>query len=107
MASELPLKTIKRIIKEHWDGEITQECCVYVRDVLLDVIHSLAEESIIEFEEFNKRRKLQRLPALKRLDKTAFTSANSIYSQQICNTGKIGQNNKELFCRKKEAVEVV
>ena len=107
MASELPLKTIKRIIKEHWDGEITQECCVYVRDVLLDIIHSLAEESVKEFEDFNKRRKLQGLPILKRRDKAAFASANSKYSQQICNNGKIGKNNRELFCRRKEAVEVV
>jgi len=107
MNHTLPLKTVKRIMKEQWDGEISHDACVYVRDYVYDVICEIVEESVYEFEEINNRRVQHGLPSLKRLDRSSFQGVSSKYSQQICNDGEIGQSNRELFCRKKEAVVVV
>jgi len=107
MIEILPLKTVKRIMKEQWDGEISHDACVYVRDYVYDVICIIVVEGINKFEDVNYRRYQQGLPNLKRLDKSAFLNVNSLYSQQISNSGEIGRSNKELFCRKQEAVEVV
>jgi len=108
MTETLPLKMVKRIMKEQWDGEISYDACVYVRDVLYDVLCDIIEFGVYEFEEVNNCRKQHGLPRLKRLDKSSFSGVSSLYSQYICNYGKIGQVNRDLlFCRKKEAVEVV
>ena len=107
MENDFPIKTIKRIIKRKWDGEISHKACVYVRDFVYDVICDFVEKGVAEFEEINGRREQHGLPRLKRLDISAFRDVNSLYSQQISKDGRIGRRNKELFCRKKEAVEVV
>ena len=107
MTEKLPLKTVKKIMKQHWDGEISYDACVYVRDYVYDVICYIVEEGVSEFEDINNRREKHGLPRLKRLDKSSFEGVSSIYSQQICIDGEIGQSNRELFCRKKEAVVVV
>lgn len=101
MVSELPLKPIKRIIKNHYNGEISKEACIYVRDYLLDVINYSVEEAVKEFNEYNRLRKMHKLPVLKRLDKQIFvTILDKIYIPGENNIiGKVGKYNVKLPCQ--------
>ncbi len=109
MVSKIPLRTVKRIIKENWDGEISQDCCVYVKDFLMSVLQDLIECSIQEFEEKNVKRKQQRLPELKRIDANCFIKvANRLYTlNSLVIQGDVEQSSREPNCSMKEAVEVV
>ena len=107
MTSAFPIRTIKRTFKQYYQGEISQDVCVIVNDYLYEILHQIIEQCIIEFQEINQQRINQGLPTHKRLDKSSIIHVKSKYSQQIQITGKIGQSNKELFCRKKEANEVI
>jgi len=101
MVSELPVKPIKRIIKNHYTGEISKEACIYVRDYLLDVINYCTKEVIKEFNEYNRLRKIQKLPVLKRLDKQIFVNIlDKIYIPGENNIiGKVGKYNVKLPCQ--------
>lgn len=101
MISEFPLKPIKRLLKKYYCGEISMDACVYVRDVLLVFTEYLAKEGVMEFEEYNKRRVIQGLPLLRRLDRMAFESARSkIFNLlKYNNIGEVGKYNDLLLCQ--------
>ena len=101
MVSEFPLKPIKRILKRYYQGEISMDACVYVRDVLLNFTEYLAREGVMEFEEYNRRRVIQGLPLLRRLDRSAFESARSKVFNLLRdnNIGEVGECNELLLCQ--------
>ena len=101
MVCEFPIKPIKRILKKYYDGEISTDACVYVRDVLLVFTEYLAREGVMEFEEYNRRRVIQGLLVLRRLDRTAFKSSRSkIFNLlKINNIGEVGVCNDLLLCQ--------
>jgi len=101
MISKFPLKPIKRILKRYYQGEISTDACVYVRDVLLVFTEYLAREGVMEFEEYNKRRVIQGLPLLRRLDRSAFESSRSkIFNLlKYNNIGEVGECNDLLLCQ--------
>ena len=96
-----PLKPIRTILKEHHDGEVSEEAVIYVRDILLVVTAFLAEESVKDFNELNRRRQEQGLPILKRLDRFAFKNVwESIYKQILDkNIGEVGNVMETLLCQ--------
>ncbi len=101
MVSEFPLKPIKRILKRYYQGEISRDACDCVRDVLLNFTEYLAQEGVMEFEEYNKRRVIQGLPLLRRLDRSAFESARSKVFNLLRdnNIGEVGNLNGLLLCQ--------
>lgn len=96
-----PLKPIRTILKEHHDGEVSEEAVIYVRDILLVVTAFLAEESVKDFNEMNRRRQEQGLPILKRLDRFAFKNVwERIYKQIVDkNIGEVGNVMETLLCQ--------
>jgi len=100
MVSEFPLKPIKRILKRYYQGEISTDTCIYVRDVLLNFTEYLAFEGVKEFGEYNQRRKMQGLPVLKRLDRSVFVDIGSKIFNRLrdYNIGKVGCNGL-LLCQ--------
>lgn len=101
MVSEFPLKPIKRILKRYYQGEISTDTCIYVRDVLLNFTEYLAFEGVKEFGEYNQRRKMQGLPVLKRLDRSTFVNIGSKIFNRLrdYNIGEVGKCNELLLCQ--------
>ena len=101
MVNEFPIKPIKRILKRYYQGEISIDTCIYVRDVLLNFTEYLAFEGVKEFGEYNQRRKMQGLPVLKRLDRSTFVNIGSkIFNLLIdINIGEVGECNGLLLCQ--------
>ena len=101
MVSEFPLKPIKRILKRYYQEEISMDACVYVRDVLLNFTEYLAREGVMEFEEYNRRRVIQGLPLLKRLDRSTFVDTRRKIFNLLKdnNIGEVGEYNELLLCQ--------
>jgi len=98
---KLPVKPIKHILKNYHKGEISDDACYYVRDILLELTEILAEKAVKEFEEINNERKKHGIPKLKRLDKSSFINIwDSFFkSIDVSNMGKVGKNNNTLLCQ--------
>lgn len=114
MVCEFPIKPIKRILKKYYNGDISMDACVYVRDVLLEFTEYLALEGVMEFEEYNGRRAIQGLPLLRRLDRTAFESTRSKVFNLLKdnNIGEVGECNDLLLCQddimqRKEKMDII
>lgn len=101
MVNEIPLKSIKRILKKKYNDEITKDACIYVRDYVLNIVNYFAEEAKTEFKDYNRLRKIHNLPVLKRLDKHIFVTISDKIFIPIKNNkvGKVGQYNEILFCQ--------
>lgn len=98
----LPVKPIKRILKKFYEGEISDETCVYVRDLLLQFTELLAEEAVKEFQNNNIERLNRGLPQLKRLHKSSFIDIWDRFfkSLNVPNMGEVGKQNETLLCPK-------
>ena len=107
MVKKLPLKLIRRTLKEYVKGEITQESIIYVRDVLDNVLCQLGEDSIKELDKSNRLRQIQGLPKLKRYPVSVFIKlSDELFNQPPdFKFGEAGQYNNETVCS--EANEVV
>ena len=99
MINEISLKSIKRIIKIYYNGEITTKTCIYVRNLVLNYTECLIEECVKEFEDYNLRRKKHNLPILKRLNTSVFVNfSDKIYKPLVDkNNGEVGQSNNLLL----------
>jgi hypothetical protein len=101
--AEYPIKPVKRILKKHHNGEVSEETAVYVRDILVDFTEFLAKQAVQEFHLMNQSRAKNGLIPLKRLDKTSFKIVwGRIYKQLIDkNMGEVGNNvTSSLLCPK-------
>jgi hypothetical protein len=94
-----PIKPIKRILKEHYNGEISTYTCTFVKEKIIELLHILAEEAVKEFENYNSQRKKHGLPQLKRLDLYAFKETwDRIYKNLgVSKRGEVGKHNEILF----------
>lgn len=95
------LKPIKTILKKHHDGEVSDDTVIYARDVLLVVTEFLAEESVKDFNEMNRRRQEQGLPILKRLDMFTLKNVFERFFKQVKdkNIGEVGNVMETLLCQ--------
>ena len=98
----IPLKPIKHILKTYYKGEISNAACIDVRNLLLDIIGYLAEETVKEFENYNIMRLKQGLPPLKRLNSFVFREVRDRFFKSIgvVNMGEVGKQNETLLCPK-------
>lgn len=96
----IPLKPIKHILKAYYKGEISNAACIDVRNLLLDIIGYLAEETVKEFENYNIMRLKQGLPPLKRLNSFVFREVRDRFFKSIgvVNMGEVGKCNGSLLC---------
>jgi len=123
MISELPLKPLKRILKNYYNSEISENVFECFRNVLLNISCELAEAAVKEFNAYNENRMLQGLPRVKRLNKISLEKGIKKLFNRIGynNNGEVGKYDKILLCQddsiqhskkndiiiKNEAVEVV
>ena len=96
-----PLKPIKKIIKNHHNGEISDEAVIYVKNILLDITELLALNAKNEFDELNTIRKKTGLKPLKRLEKNVLINVCNRFFKQINDkkSGKVGNNKTALHCQ--------
>jgi hypothetical protein len=96
-----PIKPIKHILKNYYNGEISEDTCYYVRDILLKFTEILAKEAVKEFKNSNNVRQKYGIPKIKRLDKASFIEIwDRLFKIiNIPNMGKVGKNNKILLCQ--------
>ena len=105
---KMPLNTVKNIISDYWDGDISQECVNNVNEIVSDFIDMLIQEGVKEFKDYNSRRKIQGLPELKRLQGSVFLKlSGEIFKQTPIEIfEEIGQHNVDTVFSKAD-VEVV
>ena len=109
MVREIPLNTVRGIIKEYWEGEISQECIEIVKDRLMDVLKDIIEKTIELHKEENNKRSMYSLRHNKRISKYIIDRAIDKVFKQIDvleYQGKLGQHNRDTSLSK-EAIEVV
>lgn len=108
MVSELPLNTVKNIISEYWEGDISQECVNNVSEIISRFIDMLIREGVKKFKDYNVRRRIQGLPELKRLQGSTFIKLpNRLFNQlPDFNDGEVGNHNRNTTFQT-EAEEVV
>lgn len=98
---KIPIKPIRRVIQYYFKGEISQNTCEYVRDILLEIVTELTKNAIIELNRYNKRREQQGLYRVKRLNIYTFQKAKeTLYKPVEYNkNGKGGKGNDKLLCQ--------
>ncbi len=96
-----PLKPIRTILKEHHDGEISEETVIFLRDILLIFTEFLAKQAVQEFNIMNQRRANNGLASMKRLDELSFRIVwERIYKQIVDkNIGEVGNVMETLLCQ--------
>ena len=97
-----PLKPIKKLLKNYYDGDISLESVIFTRDVLMIVTKYLAVEASKEFKERNKTRQIQGLPQLKRLDIISIKKIWERIKNQLNDNNivdEVGKSNDTLLCR--------
>ena len=101
------LKPIKKILKIYYDGEISDEAVIYIRDILLYITHFIGKEGVEEFKNNNIARTKQGLPPYKRLDVTAFKEVWGRFFKFLNDSkfGKVGQFNDELLCQDGDIID--
>ncbi len=104
---KLPLRPIKRIIKQVLDGQISQDGYLYLKEVLETVATDFVDNVKEEFWERNQIRKIHGLPKFKRIPSSIFKrfSVKVYKTTEDFNDGETGQTNKETVLSR-EAVEV-
>ena len=98
----LPLKPIKKIIQHYHQGGVSVETVIFLRDVIYEIIDSLAQEAEKEFRKRNQARLIQGLPTLRRLDKISIKIAGERILNQINDKNivdEVGEYNKTLLCQ--------
>ena len=98
----LPLKPLNTFIKHHYPGDISLETTITLRDILLEFTTLLIQQTVQEFTAMNKRRQIQGLPALKRLDKASLITVWQNILNRITNKniiGEVGNHNTILLHR--------
>ena len=92
---KIPLNTVKNIISDYWEGDISQECVNEVSGIISNFIDMLLQEGVNEFRDYNGRRRLQGLPELKRLQGSTFIKlSNQVFNQlPDFKLGEVGQHN--------------
>lgn len=97
----LPLKPIKHILKCYYNGEISDDACFYVRDLLVLLTEFLAKEAVQEFKNSNMDRQNHGLSKLKRLNKESFVLVRDRFFKNIddITTGKVGNHTQILLCQ--------
>ena len=98
---DMPVKPIKHILKKFYSGEISENACFYVRDILLQFTEILAYQAVKEFKESNDERSKYNIPKMKRLDKMSFIQVWERFYKIIndSNGGKVGKENNTLLCQ--------
>ena len=104
---KIPLNTVKNIISDYWDGDISQECVNEVSGIISNFIDMLIREGVNEFKDYNGRRQLQGLPELKRLQSSVFIKfADELFKQTPdFKFGEVGNYNRNTTFPT-EAIEV-
>lgn len=99
--AEYPIKPVKKILKKHHNGEISEDTVIYVRDILLDFTNYFAKQAVEEFHTMNQRRVKNGLSPLKRLDRTSFKIVWERTYKQITDKkiGEVGNHNDILLCQ--------
>lgn len=100
----IPLKPIKRILKRYYGGEISEDTCNEVRNLLNKIAHVVAVSIIGEFEKNNSLRVCQGLPKLKRLNIAAIIKRQCQIFKLLDDIaiGEVGQCNSETTFQKQE-----
>ena len=70
--SKLPLKVIKERLKKYYNGEISLEAVIEVREIIEYVLNIIAESGAKEFQIRNRRLQEENQPIIKRLDDSIF-----------------------------------
>ena len=106
MVTRLPLKTIRKILKENVKGEVSLEACLYAKAFCENILKELAIASNLELQEENRLRQIQNLPIRKRIDGSIFKKVSHHLFKQTSDVKTVEQDrhNKELFYE--DAVEV-
>ena len=101
------LKPIKKILKIFYDGEISDETVIYIRDILLHITYFIGKEGVEEFKNNNIARTKHGLPPYKRLDVTAFKEVWDRFfkSIEVTNMGEVVQVNRSLLCLDGDIIE--
>ena len=105
---KIPLNTVKNIISDYWEGDISQECVENVSEIISNFIDMLIQEGVNEFKDYNGRRRLQGLPELKRLQGSTFIKLSDELFKPTPDfkLGEVGNYNRNTTFPT-EAVEVV
>ena len=68
----IPYKTVRRILKDNVNGEVTHESIVFTQYFLECLCIYVARASLIEFDNYNSEREYQGLPKVKRIPSSIY-----------------------------------
>jgi hypothetical protein len=93
----LSKETIKRIFKENWDCEISRQSCVYLCNILKEILEQIVKDTIQEVKETNKIRESANLPPIKRIktDVLCNICVKFLKERLDLTNGKLGQYNSD------------
>ena len=107
----IPFKLIRRKLKNHFDGEISEKSIRYVRELIDYILSEIAELSLIELQEHNRLRRIQHLPELKRISFSIMKkiTIKVFKSSSVFIEGKVGDtpNRNTTLSHNKQDIEVV
>jgi hypothetical protein len=81
--TELPYRTVKRILKENVNGEVTHQSVVCVKSFLDNLCKDIAKASLKEFEKYNELRRFHNLPKVKRIPSSIYKNVLSVLYKEI------------------------
>jgi len=104
--NEIPYHTIRRILKQYIDNDVSRSYVVNVKCFLEETIENIAIASLQELERINQLRGTQSLQKLRRIDGSILLNLmDDLFKlASDVNNDEIGQSNSDTILS--EAVEV-
>ena len=95
-------KEIRRKIKEHFKGEVSSECLVYLKETCEKLINDVIEAGVEEFHATNRIRERARIAKLKRITSSEFKNVSKQIFKETPDFkhGEIGELNKKTILSK-------
>lgn len=94
---KIPYKLVKRTVKKYVNEEISNDSVLALQDYLSEMLNNVCESLKIEFDDYNNRREVLKLPKSKRIDvsfiEILLGKLNKVSKKS--NVEDIGQNNNE------------
>lgn len=103
----ISLNQVRKSVSQYWEGEISQDTIIYIRDILEDVLTQISKEVVREIEERNYIREKVNLPVKKRIKASSIKmiSVKVYKSVDDSKCSEVGQNNRDTTLQ--EADEVI
>ena len=105
--ADLPYKTVKRILSEYVNGDVSKDGCLKVKEFCENILYWIAKESLRELDNINTLRRIHNVPELKRISSSIYLKILNSINNQLSDLldGNVGNASANVTTTLSEADE--